>query len=117
VVGELGRIEGKTRNALGGVSDLMREVKELQENPPPPPPEEFPPGSFFLYPKCDFDSEGNPLPPYEAPWPQSSSGIELLSLKLDALADLLQGHKDQRQPVCGQPKPKGQPVTVHFEEI
>jgi hypothetical protein len=34
--------------------------------------------------------------------------------KLDALAELLQVHKDLKQPICRQLPPVGQPVTVNF---
>lgn len=40
--------------------------------------------------------------------------LGLLNNKVDALATLLQAHKDLKQPICRQLPPVGQPVTVNF---
>jgi hypothetical protein len=41
----------------------------------------------------------------------------LLHNKVDALAALVQTHKNMRQPICKPAPPTGQPVTVQFEEV
>jgi hypothetical protein len=77
------------------------------------------PGGFQLQGPCDRDSEGDLLPPRVAEW-GPSLGIERNIVKrIDALAELIQHHKDLRQPTCGGGggRAVGQPVTVTFEEV
>jgi hypothetical protein len=68
------------------------------------------PGSYELAPVCED------RPPVEVGWTGGVGAFSQLNKKLDALADLLQAHKDMRQPVCAT-KASGQPVTVQFQEI
>jgi hypothetical protein len=67
-------------------------------------------GSYELAPVCEDK------PPVEVAWSGGVGAFGQLNKKLDALADLLQAHKDFRQPICAT-KASGQPVTVQFEEI
>lgn len=118
IASELGRLEQKLEISLqlqqdgGGASEpnpLLEEIADLLKAA-------YPAGSFQLFPACDRDAQGEPLPPAVAPWPAGTGPLELLSRKVDALADLLQAHKDFRQPVC-RSKPIGEEVTVTFEEV
>lgn len=45
------------------------------------------------------------------------SSLDVLSNKIDALAALIQAHKDLKQPMCKPKKPVGQPVTVNFVQV
>lgn len=104
---EVGRIEMKLAMVLGSLDSL---------EPPLEPPYIYGPGVYTLEPVCDFDSQGVPMPAREASWPGGLGEVSELSSKIDALAELLQHHKELKQPICKRPPPSGQPVTVTFEE-
>jgi hypothetical protein len=75
------------------------------------------PGGYALEGPCDRGPGGDPLPPRLAEW-GASIGLEGSIVKrLDALAELLQHHKDLKQPICPPGRAVGQPVTVTFEEV
>jgi hypothetical protein len=74
-------------------------------------------GAYELFPVCDFDSEGSPAPPEVAAWTGSSNPIEDLAKRIDALALLIQHHKNLRQPTCRRGPTTGEPVTVLFEQV
>jgi hypothetical protein len=72
---------------------------------------------YTLQSPCEKDAQGNPLPPTEIEVPAALSMIGAVLNRVDALAELLQVHKDLKQPSCKNPRPQGEPVTVQFEEI
>lgn len=72
-------------------------------------------GVYTLTAPCDLDEQGAPLV-YEVPFSGSLSSLGAISNRIDALAELLQVHKDTRQPIC-RPRPSGQAVTVQFEQV
>jgi hypothetical protein len=119
---ELGRLEEKlrqigARSPVVDVADLLGKLLDgLKE-----PAARFSAGSYQLRPVCDRNERGEILPARSASWLAGEGEIELLNRKIDALAVLLQHHKDLRQPTCGsgarQQQPVGQPVTVTFEEV
>jgi len=75
------------------------------------------PGGYDLQGPCERGPDGELLPPRRAEW-GASAGLERNILKrVDALAELLQHHKDLRQPICTPGRAVGQPVTVTFQEI
>jgi hypothetical protein len=75
------------------------------------------PGGYQLQGPCEVGPDGEPVPPRVAEW-GASVGLERAVLKrVDALAELLQHHKDLRQPICTPGRAQGQPVTVTFEEV
>lgn len=76
----------------------------------------YPPGSFLLVPPCDRLPDGTMAPPVEIPWPEGVGPLAELSEKIDALASLLQAHKDQGQPVCVRQR-EGRKVTVILREV
>lgn len=115
---ELGRIEQKMEISLSLQTGdnqapprdpLLEQIGQELLSP-------YPGGEFLLFPVCETDADGTPLPPREAPWPGGAGALALLSAKIDALAELLQHSKELRQPICRQ-KPIGREVTVTFEEV
>lgn len=115
---EVGKIERKLEVMM------LRDAFQLPESPPPDfsgletaiqeilailngP---YGSGSYQLVAPCQ---EGVTA---AANWLAGAGQFERLSVQMDALAELLQAHKDQRQPVCAT-KASGQPVTVQFLEI
>ena len=104
---EVGRIEMKLALLLGTV-DLLE--------PPAEPLYIYGPGVYTLEPVCDFDSQGLPMPAREASWQGGIGEVAELGAKVDALAELLQHHKELRQPICSKLPRRIDPVTVAFEE-
>jgi hypothetical protein len=104
---EIGRIEFKLALVLGDLDQM---------GPSDLPPYTYGPGAYTLEPVCERDPQGLPAPAREASWPGGSGEISQLGAKLDALAELLQHHKELKQPICRSARPTGQPVTVTFEE-
>lgn len=112
IASEVGRIEQKVRAVLdkpsegSDLTDLLQLLSELLE---------FlkslhGPGSYTLTPVCEAGDS------VEAEWSAGVGTLDLVSKKIDALAELLQAHKNMRQPIC-HVKAVGQPVTVNFREV
>lgn len=125
---ELGKLEQKLEimlnpkdslsplELLNKVIDQIENVEFLIERLFPQGPYTFPAGQYELAPVCDRDSEGALLPPRVAPWAAGEGEITEIRRKLDALAALVQHHKDLKQPTCGgRGSGPGSNVTVHFE--
>ena len=75
--------------------------------------------TYTLDSPCEVDGEGKRLPAREVEAPGALSTLGLIVNRLDALAQLLQVHKDLKQPNCrGADVPvSGEFVTVNFEQI
>ena len=73
-------------------------------------------GSYTLEAPCETAEDGSPLV-VEHTYDGALNSIGVLSNKIDALAALVQSHKNTRQPICKPAPPTGQPVTVQFEEV
>lgn len=73
--------------------------------------------TYTLQSPCEVDAAGNPLPARQVQVPGALSMIGAVMNRCDALAELLQVHKELKQPSCKNPRPQGDPVTVNFEEI
>jgi hypothetical protein len=75
-------------------------------------------GAYEISSPCNVDpATGEPVPPLRAEW-GGSIGLERNILKrVDALAELVQHHKDLPQPICRGPRPTGEHVTVNFEQV
>lgn len=72
--------------------------------------------TYTLQPPCGTDASGDPLPPVEVVVPPTI-GVEVATIaRLDALAMLIDEHKQMRQPIC-KGKPTGSPVTVTAVEV
>jgi hypothetical protein len=75
-------------------------------------------GSYEINSPCHKDpATGELLPPLAASWGVSVGLGSQITKRLDAIAQLLQHHKDLPQPICSRPRPTGEPVTVQFEEV
>jgi hypothetical protein len=74
-------------------------------------------GGYELSGPCESPVGGEPAPPRVAEWGPSIGLEALLVKRLDAIAELIQHHKDLRQPTCAPGRAVGQPVTVTFEEV
>ena len=125
---ELGKLEKKLElllepegprsllDQINRVIDQVENIRFVLDNLFPPEPYTFPPGQYELAPVCDRDSEGVLLPPRVAPWAGGEGELLELRQKLDALAALVQHHKDLKQPTCGgRGGGAGGNVTVQFE--
>jgi hypothetical protein len=115
---ELGRLERKgemTLEKLGdlasmaGGSEVLQALAEWLLSADPGT-------TYSIQPPCGTDSNGDPLPPVEVIVPPSIGPDVALIARMDALAMLLDEHKQIRQPICKGATPLGQPVTVTFVE-
>ncbi len=77
--------------------------------------------TYTLDSPCELDEDGERLPAVEVEAPGALSTLGLIVNRIDALAELLQVHKDLKQPNCrGQASGVavgGEFVTVNFEQI
>jgi hypothetical protein len=74
-------------------------------------------GAYQISSPCVVDANGDRVV-YESEYAGAGTYLQVLSNKVDALAGLLQLHKDLKQPICRQtPATGGQPVTVNFVQI
>lgn len=121
IAGEVGRIEQKLAKMIrppadGDLTDrlglLGSVLKALYE--------EFftglPSGEYILTSSCEKLPNGNRIE-YEVPILATQNRFDAIFERLDALADLIQTHKDLKQPICRGTQPTGQPVTVNFTQI
>ena len=121
---EVGRIERKlevmnTPNApgnlvdqIGNLQDLIGPIVELILAATS--------GTIYtLDSPCEVDVDGNRLPAIEVEAPGALTQFGAILNRVDALAELLQVHKDLKQPNCrGADVPvSGEFVTVNFEQI
>jgi hypothetical protein len=74
-------------------------------------------GGYQLTGPCESAVEGQPPEPRVAEWGLTIGLEALLVKRLDAIAELIQHHKDLRQPTCPPGRAQGQPVTVTFQEV
>lgn len=114
---ELGRIEQKLGSMLDPTPDtgselwnLLRQLLEALFNAADS-------GTYLMNGVCEVDEENNllePQPEYQYEWGGSFFALANIGSRLDAIAQMLQKHKELRQPTCVRPKPQGQPVQVNF---
>ena len=70
-------------------------------------------GAYTMSSPCEVDEAGQRIVT-TVNYGAGLTTLGLLNNKVDALAALLQAHKDLKQPICRQLPPVGQPVTVNF---
>lgn len=121
---ELGRIERKlevmnTPNAPGNLVDRFGNLADLIGPLVEAILAATSGTTYTLDSPCEVDSEGNRLPAIEVQAPGALTQFGAILNRLDALAELLQVHKDLKQPNCrGADVPVGgEFVTVNFEQI
>lgn len=108
---ELGRQEQKLAGLLGGLGlgsaldDLLKLLTSINGGT-----------TYSLTPPCGTTTNGDPLPVVEVIVPPTIGDNAAVIARLDALAMLLDEHKQMRQPIC-KGKPTGSPVTVTAVEI
>jgi hypothetical protein len=102
---------------ISDVLEIVQQVKDLLGDGLPDETYDYGPGSFNLAPVCERDSQGQPLPVRSVEWSGGSGKQNEINAKLNAIAELLQIHKDLRQPICRGTPPIGAGVTVTFEEV
>ena len=121
IAGEVGRIEqklakmirppadGDLTDRLGLIGSVLKAIYE-----------EFftglPAGGYILSSSCEKDEQGDRIE-YQVPILATQNRFDAIYERLDALADLIQTHKDLKQPICRGTQPTGQPVTVNFTQI
>jgi hypothetical protein len=120
---ELGRLERKAEMLLERTpdsdgADLLRQIllSELQNAIRDAIKDLFndrPAGSYELYPACPPAGGSGPAPPDVVEWTASTNPLVDLAKRVDALALLIQFHKNMGQPICRTPI-TGAPVTVNF---
>lgn len=72
-------------------------------------------GAYLITSECRRNPDGSPAAPWVSSWEPGESQLGLINAKLDALAYLMQLHKDLPTHVCRQPPPAGQRVWVTFD--
>lgn len=125
---ELGKIERKLEimldpkealsplDLLNRVIDQVENIEFLIERLFPPEPYTFPDGEFTLTPSCPSAPGAGEPEPRRAPWAGGEGELLEISRKINALAELIQHHKDLKQPTCGgRNAGPGSNVTLHFE--
>jgi hypothetical protein len=119
---ELGRIEQKLELMLraggqgGGLPDWLQIVGDLAKAIYNALVDGAPDGSYSLSSPCELDEDGKRII-REVQIPAASDNWSRLQVRIDALAELLQVHKDLKQPNCKPKPPQGEFVTVNFEQI
>jgi hypothetical protein len=75
--------------------------------------------TYQLDSPCEVDGDGDKLPPVLVPVAAALTSLDSLANRMDALAELLQVHKNLKQPNCHIPRVAvgGEFVTVNFEQI
>jgi hypothetical protein len=112
---ELGRLEKKSELTLSRIGplanlpdvvDALTDLVDLLDR--------FDPGgNYSIRPACGTDANGNPLPPIEVPIAPGLGLAHAITARLDAIAEMIDHHKQLRQPIC-KGKPTGRPVKVTF---
>jgi hypothetical protein len=73
--------------------------------------------TYSLDSPCEVDAEGVKLPPVLVEAPGALTQFGAILNRLDAIAELVQVHKNLKQPNCKPKPPTGEFVTVNFEQI
>lgn len=118
---EVGRIERKldlmnTPTSPGNLIDLLGEARRLAEAIYELLTSLSAGTTYTLDSPCEVDDEGVKLPPIEIQAAGATSAFGVLMNRTDALAELIQAHKNLKQPGCKH-KLAGEIVTVNFQQI
>ncbi len=73
-------------------------------------------GGYSLSSPCEVDEAGNPVVSV-VEYGGATDALGVLSNKIDALAGVMQIHKNLKQPICKQTPAVGENVTVNFVQV
>jgi hypothetical protein len=73
-------------------------------------------GGYSLSSPCEVDEAGNPIVNV-VEYGGATDALGVLSNKIDALAGVMQVHKNLKQPICKQTPAVGENVTVNFVQV
>lgn len=73
-------------------------------------------GGYELSSPCEVDEAGQPIP-VVVNFSGAPTALGVINNKIDAVAQLLQEHKNLKQPICRQTPAVGEPVTVQFVQV
>lgn len=122
IAAEVGRIERKIDQMntpkppgsgpdLSDLAELIAAVWEFLQGATPG-------GSYTLTSSCVKTGEpGSVEDPVVVEFSPALGEVAALQNRIDAIAELLQAHKDLKQPSCKHDPPQGEPVTVNFAEF
>lgn len=119
---EVGRIEKKLgallnpkNNTSGDWTDRLQLLWQLAQQIYNALSDGRPGGEYVINSPCVLDTFDNRIDK-TAEWSSTDNNFDAVLARIDALADLLQEHKDLDQPICRH-KPKGQAVQVQFVQV
>lgn len=118
---EVGRIEAKLNRLLnpiapGDSTDLLQLLWQAIQALYNSMIDNRPAGAYLLSTPCELDEDGDRIVS-SVGYPETSDNTAAVLARIDALAALLQTHKDLKQPICRQTPAVGQPVQVQFVQI
>ena len=121
IAAEVGRIESKLNRLLNpaiaeDATDLLQLLWQGLQALINSMTDNRPGGQYELSSACVLDSNDERVV-YTAEFPETEDNTAAVLARLDALAALLQIHKDLKQPICHQTPAVGQPVQVQFVQI
>lgn len=121
IAAEVGRIESKLNRMLnptpvGDSSDLMQLLWQAIQALYNSMTDNRPAGAYLLSSPCELDANGDRILS-SVTWPATEDNTAAVLARIDAIAALLQTHKDLKQPNCKPPAATGQPVQVQFTQI
>lgn len=121
IAAEVGRIEAKLNRLLnplapGDSTDLLQLLWQAIQALYNSMADNRPAGEYLLSTPCELDDDGNRIVS-SVGYPETSDNTTAVLARIDALAALLQTHKDLKQPICRQTPAVGQPVQVQFVQI
>jgi hypothetical protein len=120
---EVGRIERKIEMMMSpsAPGNLVNQLGDLADLIGPIVGAILAAGSGTVYTldsPCEVDeATGEKLPPVQVEAPGGLTQFGAVLNRIDALAQLIQVHKNLRQPNCKPKQPTGEFVTVNFEQI
>lgn len=121
IAAEVGRIEAKLNRLLnpltpGDSTDLLQLLWQAVQALFNSMVDNRPAGEYLLSTPCELDEDGDRIVS-SVGYPETSDNTAAVLARIDALAALLQTHKDLKQPICRQTPAVGQPVQVQFVQI
>jgi len=95
---------------MGPIEDLLRRLLGRTDQP-------FNGGIYALNSPCEKEPDGSLKASVPVAYPPTEGFEEAVFARFNAIAELLQVHKDLKQPNCASRKAAGTPVSVTFEAM